>query len=122
MFLGASHLLRRVILPYSLGSLVKLHPVEMLVGKIASMRVIVSIVFALAATLATTIVHAQSADVESTIKSIDGSNLTISLSDGKTYSVPEEFNFEGLAAGVKVNVFYTTVDGKRVVDDLIVLE
>jgi maltose-binding protein MalE len=100
----------------------ELHNVDLLVGKIASMRVIVSIVFALAATLATSLAHAQSADVESSITAIDGNKLTISLSDGKTYSVPEEFNFEGLEAGVKVNVFYTVVDGKRVVDDLIVLD
>lgn len=85
------------------------------------MRMIVSIVFALTTMLAATSVPAQSIDVEGTIKSVDGDNLTIGLSDGKTYTVPEEFNFEGLEAGVKVNVFYTVVDGKRVVDDLIVL-
>jgi hypothetical protein len=85
------------------------------------MRLFVSIVFALAATLAASMAHAQSSEVESTIKSVDDQNMILSLSDGKNYSVPEEFNFEGLEAGVKVSVFYTVVDGKRVVDDLIVL-
>lgn len=85
------------------------------------MRVIVSMVFALVATLASTMAHAQSAEVESSIKSVDDEKMIISLADGKNYSVPEEFNFDGLEAGVKVSVFYTVVDGKRVVDDLVVL-
>ncbi|MUZ61534.1 DUF1344 domain-containing protein [Agrobacterium vitis] len=61
---------------------------------------------------------AQSDDVESTIKSISTEKLTLTLEDGKTYSVPAEFNFDGLTTGVKVVVYYTMVDGKRVVDDL----
>ena len=65
---------------------------------------------------------AQSVDVESSIKSLDSSGLTITLADGKTYVVPEEFNFEGLEAGMKVSVFYTVVEGKRVVNDLVVLD
>lgn len=64
---------------------------------------------------------AQSADVESSIKSINTQKLTITLEDGKTYSLPAEFNFEGLAAGVKVIVYYTVVDGVRVLDDIQVL-
>ncbi|KWT79876.1 MULTISPECIES: DUF1344 domain-containing protein [Agrobacterium] len=65
---------------------------------------------------------AQSVDVEGTISKIDANGLSITLNDGKTYRVPEEFNFEGLKAGVKVVVFYTEVDGKRVVDDLQVVQ
>jgi Cu/Ag efflux protein CusF len=61
---------------------------------------------------------AQSVDVESTISKIDVNGLSITLEDGKTYRVPEEFNFEGLEKGTKVVVFYTEVDGKRVIDDL----
>lgn len=86
------------------------------------MRIVVSVIFALAMALSASIVAAQSVDVESTISSIDPKGLTISLADGKTYVVPEEFNFDGLSDGVKVNVFYTVVDGKRVLDDLIVLD
>ena len=87
----------------------------------ASMRVLISMVFAASTLLASSFANAQSADVESTIKGVDSNALTISLADGKTYVVPEEFNFEGLESGVKVSVFYTVVDGKRLVDDLIVL-
>lgn len=59
-----------------------------------------------------------SGDVDATITSVDQKALTITLSDGKVYSVPEEFDFEGLSKGVKVSVFYTLVDGKRMVNDL----
>lgn len=65
---------------------------------------------------------AQSADVEAKISRIDTDKLTITLDDGKAYQVPEEFNFEGLQPGQKVIVFYTVVDGRRVVDDLQVSE
>lgn len=65
---------------------------------------------------------AQSADVEAKISKIDTDKLTIMLDDGKSYQVPEEFNFEGLKAGQKVIVFYTVVDGRRVVDDLQISE
>lgn len=61
---------------------------------------------------------AESADVEATIEKVDMNNLSLTLDDGKTYQVPEEFNFDGLKAGVKVIVFYTEVDGKRVINDL----
>ncbi len=65
---------------------------------------------------------AQSSDVEATIQSVDINDLTLTLDDGKTYRVPEEFNFEGLESGVKVLVFYTEVDGSRVVDDLEIVQ
>ncbi|MGG7519496.1 DUF1344 domain-containing protein [Allorhizobium undicola] len=67
-------------------------------------------------------VFAASDDVESTIKSINQQKLVLTLEDGKTYSLPEEFNFEGLKPGQKVIVSFTTVDGKRVVDDLQLVE
>lgn len=86
------------------------------------MRVFVSILFAAAISLSASLASAQSVDVESSIKSLDSSGLTITLADGKTYVVPEEFNFEGLEAGMKVSVFYTVVEGKRVVNDLVVLD
>lgn len=65
---------------------------------------------------------AQSADVEASIRAIDVEKLTITLDDGKSYQVPEEFNFEGLQAGQKVVVFYTVEDGRRVVNDLQIAE
>lgn len=85
------------------------------------MRYLVSVILSAASFLLPFSSFAQSADVESTIAKVDTNGLSLTLEDGKVYRVPEEFNFSGLAKGVKVLVFYTEVDGKRVVDDLEVL-
>ena len=82
------------------------------------MRLLIAALLATASLLSPLSGFAQSADVEATIDAVDVNDLTLTLDDGKTYKVPEEFNFEGLEAGVKVVVFYTEVDGHRVVDDL----
>lgn len=62
--------------------------------------------------------NSDSGDVDATITTIDEKALTLTLSDGETYTVPAEFDFEGLSKGVKVSVFYTVVNGKRIVNDL----
>ena len=86
------------------------------------MRVVISLLLATASFLSPVAVLAGSADVESTIRDVNVDGMSLVLDDGKSYTVPAEFNFEGLKAGVKVVVFYTEVDGKRVVDDLQVVE
>ena len=60
--------------------------------------------------------------MEATITGVDTERLSLQLDDGKSYQAPEEFNFEGLKAGVKVLVFYTEVDGKRVINDLEIIQ
>lgn len=65
---------------------------------------------------------AESADVEAVIEGVDEDRLTLVLDDGKKYMAPEEFNFDGLKKGVKVVVFYTETDGKRVINDLQIVE
>ncbi|KKX28429.1 DUF1344 domain-containing protein [Rhizobium sp. LC145] len=86
------------------------------------MRILIATLLVTASILSPLSVFAQSADVEATIKSVDVNSLSLTLDDGKTYKVPEEFNFEGLKSGVKVLVFYTVENGSRVVDDLQVME
>ncbi|KQR77433.1 hypothetical protein ASG25_03980 [Rhizobium sp. Leaf384] len=86
------------------------------------MRFVVATLMATASFFAPLAAFADSADVEATITSIDTDRLSLSLDDGKSYQAPEEFNFEGLKAGVKVVVFYTEVDGKRVINDLEVVQ
>ena len=67
------------------------------------MRFFVATLFATASFLSPPISgFAESADVEAMIKAVDTANLSLTLDDGKTYQAPEEFNFEGLKAGVKV--------------------
>ncbi|MGF0537019.1 DUF1344 domain-containing protein [Agrobacterium sp. ES01] len=86
------------------------------------MRILIAVLLATASFLSPLRSMAASDDVESTIKAVNVDQLTLTLDDGKTYSVPEEFNFDGLESGVKVVVFYTEVDGKRVVNDLEVVQ
>ncbi|MBP2547760.1 hypothetical protein J2858_000653 [Neorhizobium galegae] len=86
------------------------------------MRLLIAALLATASMLSPLSALAQSVDVEATIKSVDVKKLSLTLDDGKTYKVPEEFNFDGLSSGVKVVVFYTVVDGHRVIDDLQIVQ
>lgn len=86
------------------------------------MRFIVTVLLSAAGLLAPLTAFAESADVEAVITKVDTEKLSLSLDDGKSYQAPEEFNFDGLKAGVKVVVFYTEVDGKRVINDLEVVQ
>lgn len=65
---------------------------------------------------------ADSGDVEAKIKSVDPSTQTIVLEDGKDYHTPSEFNYEGLEPGVEVVIYYSEENGKRVIDDLELVE
>lgn len=87
-----------------------------------TMRLLIAALMATAAIFSPLSAFAESADVEAVITNVDTGNLSLSLDDGKKYQAPEEFNFEGLQPGVKVVVFYTEVDGKRVINDLEVVQ
>ncbi|HEV7437184.1 MAG TPA: DUF1344 domain-containing protein [Pseudorhizobium sp.] len=86
------------------------------------MRLLIASLLAIASFLSPLTGLAQSADVEATIDTVDVDALTLMLDDGETYQVPEEFNFEGLEAGVRVVIYYTEIDGDRVVDDLEIVQ
>ncbi|HUH50062.1 MAG TPA: DUF1344 domain-containing protein [Mycoplana sp.] len=86
------------------------------------MRFMIVALLAAVGLLAPLTSYAESADVEAVITKVDTTGLSLSLDDGKKYQAPEEFNFEGLSPGVKVLVFYTEVDGKRIIDDLEIVQ
>ena len=86
------------------------------------MRFVISVLFATSALLSPLAAFAQSADVEATITDVSTEKAQIVLDDGETYTTPSEFNFEGLESGVHVTVFYTVIDGKRVINDLEVIQ
>ncbi|PYB77201.1 MULTISPECIES: DUF1344 domain-containing protein [Rhizobium] len=86
------------------------------------MRVVISLLLGAASLLSPIAAFAGSHDVEATIAAVNVDGMSLMLDDGKTYTVPDEFNFEGLEKGQKVIVFYTEVDGKRVIDDLEVVQ
>lgn len=79
---------------------------------------ITAIALSFAIILTPALALADSDDTQGTITAIDKDKGTIMLSDGKTYVTPSEFNFDGLEPGVKVVIYYSTTDGKRVIDDL----
>lgn len=87
----------------------------------APMRLILAALFGLVSLVFPTSASAESADVEAIIEDVDTDNLSLKLNDGKKYLAPEEFNFDGLQKGVRVIVFYTEIDGKRVINDLEIL-
>ena len=91
-------------------------------SRVQIMRLLIAALLATASILSPLSGFAQSADVEATIDAVDVNALTLTLDDGETYKLPEEFNFDGIEAGVKVVVFYTEVDGDRVVDDLEIVQ
>ncbi|WP_034852439.1 DUF1344 domain-containing protein [Sinorhizobium sojae] len=86
------------------------------------MRFVIAALMATAGLLSPLSARAESADVEAVITNVDTEQLSLALDDGKSYYAPEEFNFEGLETGVKVLVFYTEIDGKRVINDLEIVQ
>lgn len=86
------------------------------------MRIIFALLISVAGFLIPVKGFAESADVEGVVEGVDEDHQTVMLSDGKKYQAPEEFNFDGLKKGVKVVVFYTDTDGRRVINDLQIVE
>lgn len=86
------------------------------------MRILFALLLAAAGFLLPVKGFAESADVEAVIEGVDEDRLTVTLSDGNRYQAPEEFNFDGLRKGVKVVVFYTDTDGRRIINDLQIVE
>ena len=86
------------------------------------MRILLAVFLGIGSLLFPISGFAESGDVEGVIEGVDEDRLTLVLNDGKKYQAPEEFNFDGLKKGVKVVVFFTDTDGKRVINDLQVVE
>lgn len=90
--------------------------------KVTRMRTLITILFATASFLSPITVLAASDDIEAVITSVNQDSMSLQLDDGKTYTVPSEFNFEGLESGARVLIFYTEVDGNRLIEDLQIIE
>lgn len=75
---------------------------------------IITVALILVAT--TTAVFAK--DMTGTVKAIDKSHDSITLSDGKTFTLPEGIEAETLKVGEKVKVVYYTKDGKLLVSSI----
>ena len=86
------------------------------------MRIAISALLAVSALLAPIVAMAQSADATGKIADVSTADQTIKLNDGEVYVTPAEFNFEGLEKNVEVVIFYTVIDGKRMINDLEVVQ
>jgi Cu/Ag efflux protein CusF len=65
---------------------------------------------------------ALAAEAEGQIQSIDTDNLTITLTDGKSYKLPGEFDVEALKEGMDVILAYDQVGGENLITDMQLLE
>ncbi len=84
------------------------------------MRKIFVTIFGAAALLLPLHANAESGEADATITKVKVEAQAIVLDDGKTYTAPAEFDYEGLEPGVKVVIYYTVSGDKRVIDDLVV--
>ena len=75
---------------------------------------IIAVALILAAS--TTAVFAK--EMTGTVKAIDKSHDSITLSDGKTFTLPEGIEAETLKVGEKVKIVYTSKAGKDVVSSI----
>lgn len=59
------------------------------------------------------------ANTEGTIKKLDKSALTLTLDDGKTFKLSEEFSFEEYSEGMAVMIQYDEIKGENIVLQII---
>lgn len=65
---------------------------------------------------------AMAADDEGKIARIDAETLTITLENGNSYKLSGEFDVEALDVGMEVVLAYDTIDGEKLVTDLVTYE
>ena len=68
-----------------------------------------------AALLAASSLAAMATDVTGSITAVDATSMTVTLDDGKVYSLPQEFDVATLKQGEKVLLSYQEQDGKLVI-------
>lgn len=83
------------------------------------MRKLLSGLAALAIYAAAAVAPALAADDEGTIASVDVEALTITLDNGNSYKLPLEFDVAALSEGMEIVLAYDTIDGEKLVTDLV---
>jgi hypothetical protein len=59
---------------------------------------------------------------EGRITAIDPAAMTVTLSDGNSYKLPDEFDLAALAEGMTVLLAYDEIEGVKLVTDMVVSE
>jgi hypothetical protein len=62
---------------------------------------------------------AYAANAEGKISKLDKSTMTLTLDDGKTFKLSEEFNVEDYAEGMSVMISYDKINGDNIVLQII---
>lgn len=62
--------------------------------------------------------QAMAAEAEGTIQAVNAGNYTMALDDGKTYTLPAEFDISLIGEGMRVALAYDEVNGVLVVTDM----
>ena len=63
-------------------------------------------------------ITASAGETEGQIKAIDKDQLTITLSDGKNYKLPGEFDVDSLKESMDVVLAYDEVGGQNLITDM----
>ena len=72
-----------------------------------------------AAALFASVAAALAATAEGTISKVDKSTMTLTLDDGSSYKLSEEFVVEDYAEGMSVMISYEELDGEKIVLQII---
>lgn len=59
------------------------------------------------------------ANAEGTITQVDRESMTLTLDDGKTYKLSEEFSTEDFSEGMAVMISYDQINGQNIVLQII---
>jgi len=57
-------------------------------------------------------------NADGTIRSVDQSKGTVTMTDGKTYSLPGEFDYSSIKPGMKVLITYEKIGNDRYISDI----
>ncbi|MBB6467037.1 DUF1344 domain-containing protein [Aminobacter carboxidus] len=61
---------------------------------------------------------ALAAEAEGQVKSVDKDKATITLSNGKSYKLPGEFDVENIKPGMEILLAYDVVEGENLITDM----
>ncbi|CAN7268804.1 DUF1344 domain-containing protein [Aminobacter aminovorans] len=61
---------------------------------------------------------ALAAEAEGQVKSVDKEKSTITLSNGKSYKLPGEFDVENIKPGMDILLAYDVVEGENLITDM----
>jgi hypothetical protein len=65
---------------------------------------------------------AEADDADGKITKINRKAMTITLDDGKSYRLPDEFDLEAISEGMEILIAFEEIGGVRQITDMAVLE